>query len=48
MGVGTKNKPMEVVVGDVVQYEPLSAVEIDIEGEKFDLIDSANVIHIVE
>lgn len=46
MGTGTGNKPMEVVEGDVVLYEPLVAVEIDIDGEKFDLIDSVNVIQI--
>lgn len=46
IGTGTGNKPMEVVEGDVVLYEPLVAVEIDIEGEKFDLIDSVNVIQI--
>ena len=46
MGTGTGNKPMEVMENDVVIYEPLVAVEVEVDGEKFDLIDSGNVIHI--
>jgi len=46
VGPGTGNKPMEVVEGDVITYESLSAVEIEIGNEKLDLIDSSNIIHI--
>lgn len=45
-GAGTKNRPMEVNEGDVILYEPLNSMTVELEEGDFDLIDSSNVIHI--
>ena len=46
-GTGTPEKPMEVKPGDTVYYSVHSAREVDIEGEKFHLIDSNDCLYIV-
>ena len=38
-GKGTTEKPIDITVGDVVYYNALSAREVEIDGEKYHLLN---------
>lgn len=45
-GTGTAGKPMEVKKGDTVTYESLVAIEIELDGKPFDIIDTDHCLWI--
>lgn len=47
-GSGTLNKPMEVSKDEIILYDSLAVVPVEIDGDNFDLIDSSEIIHILQ
>ncbi len=46
VGLGTREEPMEIKVGDVVTFNKTSAREVDVEGKTCLLIDMSNCLWI--
>lgn len=39
VGSGTESRPMEAVVGDIIHYESLSAIKVDVSEGSCDLVN---------
>lgn len=46
VGKGSEGHPMEIKVGDTVICKSNTAMEVEIEGVKYHLIDSSNCLYI--
>lgn len=46
VGTGTNSRPMEAIIGDIVHYESLSAIKVDVSEGKCDLVNVDSCIYI--